>query len=326
MNQCMMNREFYLKNIADNLAVLCYKVQILGTINLYDINIVSETFYARLINLIEDYCLVNANSIKKNASAIDLIDIKNRVSIQVTSDNSSTKIKHTLKEFCDKELYKKYDRLIFLILTKKRLYRTRFNTQGLFSFDIKSDIWDVNELMKRIDSLPTEKLREINDYLELEFEKKSKNQTEASEIETIFDLIEFITSNRQTVFKIRDTIIDPNYKINERFKEFADNLKSQYMNLLPIYEPALTEIEQTKEIDNAQEIITKIYLQDLSIEYLDNAGNDPIKALNNLVSFFQNKLEGNGKEYDRAAIKFYLIHEMIKCNIFPNEAGEKDVN
>ena len=43
----MMNRELYLNNIADSLALLIHKVSILGTINLYDINIVSESFYKR---------------------------------------------------------------------------------------------------------------------------------------------------------------------------------------------------------------------------------------------------------------------------------------
>lgn len=318
----MMNRELYLKSIADSLALLSTQVSVRGAINLYDINIISETFYAGLINCIEGYSLINANTVEKNASGIDLIDDKNRVSIQVTSDNTSEKIKHTLEEFRSKELYKKYDRLIVLILTEKKRYKTTFDTQGLFSFDRDSDIWDVKTLIQRINALSTEKLREINDYLESELTQKCSNkQTEANEIETIIALIEFITSNKQAKYKKRNTVVDPDYKINKRFKEFANRLTMQYTTLLGIYGPALTEIENTRGSDDAQDLITMMYLQDLSIGVLDDVNDDPIEALNNLVSFFGTKLERNGKKYDYAAIKFYLINEMIKCNVFPNEGG-----
>ena len=65
-----------------------------------------------------------------------------------------------------------------------------------------------------------------------------------------------------------------------------------------------------------------LYLQDISIRHLDASNNDPMEALNALVNFFDDKLSENGKKYDRMAIKFYLINEMIKCSVFPNERSE----
>lgn len=53
-----------------------------------------------------------------------------------------------------------------------------------------------------------------------------------------------------------------------------------------------------------------------------NANNNPTKALDTLVEYFENKLSTNGKKYDRMAIKFYLVNEMIKCSVFPNERSE----
>ena len=47
-------------------------------------------------------------------------------------------------------------------------------------------------------------------------------------------------------------------------------------------------------------------------------------ALNKLVIYFETKLSANGKKYDRSAIKFYLVNEMIKCRVFPNERSEYD--
>lgn len=87
-----MNKEIYIKEIAESLALLSKEVTILNAVNLYDINIVAEDFFPGLLNLIYDYELKNVNNLEKNAPAIDLFDPKNRISIQVTSDNSSTKI------------------------------------------------------------------------------------------------------------------------------------------------------------------------------------------------------------------------------------------
>lgn len=319
----IMNRELYLKNIADSLALLSSQVSVRNAINLYDINIVAESFYSELLNLIEDLNLKNVNTIKKNAPGIDIADEGNKISIQVTSDNTSDKIKHTIAEFLLNKSYEKYNRLIILILTNKKRYSTVFDTDGKFSFDKNNDIWDVNDLIKKVNALPIEKLKTINDFLQLELNNKcgSMVSSEASEVETIIDLIEFISSHKQKYVK-RDVLVDPEYKIYKRFKDFADGLIGQYTTLYGVYGCALNEIDNTYERDDAQDLITMLYLQDISIRYLDVSNNNPMEALNALVNFFDDKLSENGKKYDRMAIKFYLINEMIKCSVFPNERSE----
>lgn len=319
----MLNRELYLNNIADSLALLSQQVAVRNAINLYDINIVAETFLAELLNLIENLELKNANAVEKNAPGIDLIDEKNKISIQVTADNTSEKIKHTIEEFISKRSYEKYNRMVVLILTKKKNYSTQFDSKGLFEFDKKSDIWDVEDLIKKVNTLDTGKLKIINDFLQHELNDKynNKQKSEASEVDTIMDLIEFISNHREVDFSQRNVIIDPDFKINQRFKEFADSLIMQYTTLYGVYGTALIEVENTQGSDDAQDIITMLYLQDISIRYLDAANNNPIEALNALVKFFKDKLSANGKRYDEMAIKFYLISQMIKCSVFPNERG-----
>ena len=100
----MLKKELYLKLIVDGLSQLRSQVELLNTINLYDINIASEDFFAGLLNLIYGYHLSNLNDIEKNAPGIDLVDEKKQIMIQVTSDNSSSKIHHTISElYCSWE-------------------------------------------------------------------------------------------------------------------------------------------------------------------------------------------------------------------------------
>lgn len=321
----MINKETYIKEIAQSLALLSQKVALLNAVNLYDINIIAEDFFPGLLNLIYGYELKNINTIEKNAPAIDLFDKKNKISIQVTSDNDSKKINHTIKEFIDNETYKEYKRLIVLILTHKKKYSADFDTDGKFVFDKKKDIWDTEDLIKEIRGLETEKIKKISSYLSIELNDKCYNarQTQANEVETITDLIEYISEHRN-VKKPCETEIDPNYKIYKRFKEFADKLVMEYTGLKMVYGEAVDIVNETLGIDEAQDIIIMFYLQDLSMQFLDKAGNNPVTALNNLVAYFEEKLSSNGKKYDKMAIEFYLVNEMIKCNVFPNERSGYD--
>lgn len=319
----MMNREIYLKNIAESLALLSNQVSILNAVNLYDINIVAEDFFPGLLNLIYGYELENANHIEKNAPAIDLVDKKNRIAIQVTSDNSSTKINHTIDEFVKNKSYQLYDRLVVLILTQKKNYSTVFNTQETFAFEKTRDIWDVKDIIKDIRKLDNEQLKGISEYLSEELCNKyyMVKETQASEVDTIIDLIEYISQHRK-IEKPCETEVDPEYKIYKRFRDFADKLVMEYTTLCTIYGGALDIVNEN--IDEAQEIIIMFYLQDISMQFLEEAQNNPIAALNKLVTYFEEKLSINGKRYDRSAIKFYLVNEMIKCSVFPNERGEYD--
>lgn len=321
----MINKETYIKTIAHSLALLSQNVSLLNAVNLYDINVVAEDFFPGLLNLIYGYELKNINVIEKNASAIDLYDSKNKISVQVTSDNSSTKIKHTIKEFNDNEKYKEYERLVVLILTQKKNYSVDFDTQGKFVFDKKKDIWDTKDLIKEIRGLETEKIKEISGYLSRELCDKcyETKQTQASEVETIIDLIEYISEHKK-IKQPCEVKIDPEYKIYKRFKDFADKLVTEFTMLLTVYGETLNVVNETLGIDEAMDIIIMFYLQDMSMQFLEEAKDNPITALNNLVDYFEDKLSDNGKNYDKMAIKFYLVNEMIKCNVFPNERSEYD--
>lgn len=319
----MISKEIYLKEIARSLAILREEVELLNAVNLYDINIMAEDFYPGLLNLIYGFDLKNVNNIEKNAPVIDLYDKKSRIAIQVTSDNENVKIRYTIKKFIENKLYNEYDRLVILILTNKKNYTTSFNTESKFIFDKKKDIWDTEDLIKDIRSLETEKIKEISNYLSKELCNKCYNakETQANEVETIVDLIEYISEHKE-VKKPCETEIDPEYKIYKRFKDFADKLIMEYTTLLTIYGESLKIVNETLGIDEAQDIIIMFYLQDISMQFLDEAQDNPVIALNKLVTYFEDRLSSNGKKYDRTAIKFYLVNEMIKCNVFPNERSE----
>jgi hypothetical protein len=99
--------------------------------------------------------LKNLNDIETNATAIDLYDNKNGISIQVTSESEISKYRKTVEKFVAAGLHHKYQKLIVLVITRrKRTHKKDVINQDGFSFDIKEDVWDIdgkilNELRKK---------------------------------------------------------------------------------------------------------------------------------------------------------------------------------
>jgi hypothetical protein len=80
-----MNRSYYFNYIEEKITILASRIENRGKINLLDLNIYSETFFADLLNILFYYQLVNLNIIKQNVEGIDLVDKKNKVIAQVSA-------------------------------------------------------------------------------------------------------------------------------------------------------------------------------------------------------------------------------------------------
>lgn len=312
-----MKREGFLKEILRGLSYLKSKVELNNSVNYYDINITSESFYCDFLNLIYGYNLKNVNLITKNYKAIDLIDEEKRIAIQVTSDSTSTKIKETIRKFEEAGQYKKVEQLKILILTSKRKYKNDFVT-NYFTFDSKNDIIDIEDISNMLQSKDASFLENVYNFLtrEITVLKEEVETSEANEVETIIKLIEYISDYKCKEIEKKETFIDPTYKIEKRFKTHGIYIKKRYSILYPIYNESLNIANGN--LDIAQAVISELFLQNISIKLLEEEENNPVKALEKLVSEFEKKISTQGKKYDKTAIEYYLVHQIIQCNVFPN--------
>jgi len=87
------------------------EVEIDSSLKQYDINIKSEILFMHILNDVYGWKLEDANKIRDNFKAIDLIDNINRYVIQVTSNTKPKKVDDTIKgflEFNEDDLYRQY--------------------------------------------------------------------------------------------------------------------------------------------------------------------------------------------------------------------------
>lgn len=185
----MNNRELKIKLISEEFAKLEIQIRNLNSQNLCDINIVSENLICNIFNLVFDYNLKNINEASINYPGIDLVDDKNRISVQVSSDKSKGKIQKTLNAFFDNRFYEKYDRLAFFVLGEKQKRYTKLEIPSDISFNIDEDILDFKDLLRFIGSLPIEKIERVYQYLLSELSTKdNKNKITRTRFKQILSL------------------------------------------------------------------------------------------------------------------------------------------
>lgn len=308
----MDNRQSYISLIIRRLSYLKTEVTAFNTLNLTDINVIAENFYRDFFNLI-GFKFTNTNFESNNYAYIDLIDTVNKQAIQVTSQNDNIKIKEAIDGFFAKTENKDYRLQILLISKDAKDYRTKFGN----NFNHKEDVLDIKRLLAIInDIVEIDTIKGIADFLDKNV-LTERRKTECSEVETIMELINYLSLNKNRIIDDIVIDVDPKFKIENRFSEHSEYLKHQYSNLYAKYNGPL--VKATSKIDGVQAEIISDYLRDESDIKLTKENNNPKMALYSLVDLFYNKLSSNGVTFDKQAIKFYLLDELIKCNVFPNK-------
>jgi hypothetical protein len=316
----MLERQTYFEKVTNLLVHLKSKVELLNPINLTDINICSENFYRDFLNLMFEYELENINIVEQNSAAIDLGDEKNRIAFQVTSTSDLSKARKTVKAFTNKKLNEKYMRLVILIITTKKEYKIKHvGEEKVYQLDTKEDIWDISTLLKHIYNLSLEKIKKIHDFLKKEI-KYTLDQTLEKETQTFMSLIKLLSDDSQPsagIGFIKEP--DPEYKIHKRFADYGDFLTESYLALYTEYGQVLNDIMLLSDIGYTRIRRLALHLNKISDDILTECNGDAKKALEVIVEKYKKMLSENGIEYDEGAIRFFLIKQLIECNVFPNK-------
>ncbi|NOQ77583.1 MAG: SMEK domain-containing protein [Methylococcaceae bacterium] len=316
-----MNRQDYIEQITQALALLSRTVEINSSLNLTDINIHAENFYRDLLNLALGYKLENINTINPNAASIDLGDIENNIAIQVTSTSAISKTRKTVEKFIEKKLYNDYERLVILNLVGVTRHKDPFiGDAEKYQIDTKKDIWDYIDFARKINDKDTDSLKVIANFLHNEL-KITPDSRLPKEVQTIIALIDHLSNFESPAPKINKIFLeapDPNRKINQRFSDYSDFLTERYIELLHVYGPSLDTVKKETDIGTVQVVKKSLYLKTFSDNVLTKCNGDPKVALDKLTQEFANILERKGIEYDETAITFFLVDELIRCNVFPN--------
>lgn len=168
-----MRKKEKIDKIAELFARFRAEVQNLNSLNLYDINIHAENVIIPILNLVYGVNLININNKEKNSSAIDLIDIENRIAVQVTSTATGEKVKHTIDEFIKGKRAEDFDTLLIYIITEKQkkysdnIFVLAHDNELDFS---EKQILDYSDILKELNSwINISKIDQLLELLKKEF-------------------------------------------------------------------------------------------------------------------------------------------------------------
>lgn len=224
-----MNRTRYYNYIEEKLNFLAYRIEKRGKINLLDLNIHSETFFAELFNILYNYNLVNLNSIKQNVEGIDLVDTKNKVIIQVSATCTKEKIENSL----NKVIYLFYQgyNFKFISISKEvsnKLRAIEFKNPYNLIFNSQEDILDSTKLLGYILSLGIDNQKILFEFIKKELGEEISTIKVDSNLATIINILaeedlDFKnTEINTTIFVIEEKI---NYNNLNGVRELIDDYK-----------------------------------------------------------------------------------------------------
>ena len=263
----------------------------------------------------------NLNYINQNIEGIDLIDEKNRILIQVSSNCTKEKIENSL----NKKIYLNYSDYSykFILIGKevnKSLKKYKFSNPYNIKFNPEEDIWDINSLLKEILNLNIKKQIELFEFIKLELGEINNMNIEtnlAKVINILSEKLEFNFSSPEII----DFAIEDKIKFNklENVREFIDEYKIYYYKIDEIY----------NEFDKEGKNKSYSLLQSFKREYikLKNAGKDSSTIFYEIIN---NAIETvlNSSNYDKIAfeeletcIYILVVDAFVRCKIFENPEG-----
>lgn len=321
-----MNRSKYFNYIEEKINLLSLRIGRRGKINLLELNIFSETFFADLLNMLLDYQLINLNIIKQNVEGIDLIDHGSKVIAQV----SSTCIKQKVENCLNKKIFEDYKgyRFKFVSISKnaENLRQQSFSNPYGALFSPEDDIIDTISILNIILNMSIDRQREVYEFIK----KELGNEVDIVKIDSNLAIILNILADENLSFgiespEINTFEIDKKIDFNElsTVKDIIDEYKVYYHKLDEKYS------EFDKQGANKSLSVFRIF-QSQYAKFKSESKNSHdlfFSIINAVIEIIMNSRNYKEIPYEELemCVHILVVDAFIRCKIFKNPEGYNHV-
>lgn len=322
----IVNRTKYFNYIEEHLNFLSYRIKMRGRINLLELNIHSETFFAELFHYLLGYDLTNLNQIKQNTAAIDLIDEHRKIIVQVSSTCTKQKIENSLSK--DKFLqYPNYKFIFIAIAGDAGNLRTKsFANPYNVLFEPQNDIYDIMSLNNIILGMNINHQKELYEFIKDELGIDLDIVKVDSNLATIINIL-----SQENLATIQDSPEINSFEI-ERKIEFNNLITAiDTINDYKIYYSKLNEKYNEFDKQGANKslsVLSTIRKQYINMLNEDMTSHDLffdiIDKIINIITSSQNYSEIPFEELEMC-VSIVVVDAFIRCKIFENPEGYQHV-
>jgi hypothetical protein len=321
-----MNRSKNFDYIEEKINLLSLRIERRGKINLLNLNIQSETFFADLLNLLLNYQLINLNTVKQNVEGIDLVDHENKVIAQVSSTCTKQKVENSLAKKIFED-YKGY-RFIFIPISKsaENLRKQSFQNPHGALFLPENDILDTISILNIVLNMSIDKQKQVFDFIKKELGSEAdivkidsnlaiilnilaaenlSREIDSPEINT-FEIDKKIDFNElNTVKDIIDEYKVYYHKLDEKYSEFDKQGANKSLSVFRIFKSQYTKLQS--ECKTPRELFFSI-----------------IDAIIGIIMNSKNYKEIPYEELEMC-VHILVVDAFIRCKIFKNPEGYSHV-
>ncbi|KAF0221902.1 MAG: hypothetical protein FD174_233 [Geobacteraceae bacterium] len=315
-----MNRSHYFNYIEDRLSYLATRIEVRGKLNILDLHLHSENFYLHFFNELFGWQLQNLNTVKLNAEAIDLIDHKNKIVVQVSATATKEKVDSALVK--DLSSYAGYAfKFISISKDASALRGKSFVNPHNLSFDPQKDIYDVTSILKVISGLGVDDQRRIAGFIKKELEAEVDPIKLESNLAAIINILakEDLSKDATPVETIPydiDKKIDHNNL--DAARGIIDDYNVHYSRVARIY----TEFD--KEGNNKSMSVLDAIRRDYLAHKARLSDDDLFfRVVECVAERIQNSTNHEPMPYEELelCVNILVVDAFIRCKIFKNPVG-----
>lgn len=315
-----MNRDRYYSAIEERLNLLSLRVARNSSLNLQNLNIHSENFYAQLFNLFYGYDFINLNNDRQNFESIDLVDNENEIFAQVSATSTKKKIESTLDNK-KLEKYKDY-RFIFIFISNKDAKRQRQQTYKNpynISFNPQNDIYDVKRILSDIQTFDIDRLKAFYDFIKEELIPEIDKTRIDSDLVKIINILSKENLDEE-LYKAQVLPFEIEKKINfNNLSEVKENIQDY-----AVYSNKLNE--KYTEFDKLGINKSRAILNSLRALYIkgQNTYSNPVELFYKIIDISVNKIQKElpdnsiSLEELNLYVQIIVVDAFMKCKIFKN--------
>lgn len=320
-----MSRKDLYDYVDERIAVLAYRVEMRGKLNILDLHLHSENFYRDFLNILYGWNLKNLNKANQNVEAIDLIDETHQIVVQVSATNTKQKIENTLS----KELMANYSGWTFKFVSiaksaddlRKKSYGNRYGLQ----FNPTMDIIDVPSVLREIIDLSTDDLKKVHGFIKQELGNGLTAFALESDLVRVITMLANVDASEFEGFRLENEF-EVEEKIDFNSLVGAADVIKEYN----VWQMAVRRVYATFDAEGMNKsffVLQKIrsfYVarkRTMSADALFDAVRDDVK---NAI-----KKNASSKDLSIEAIDvcadILVVDAFIRCKIFENPKGYSDV-
>lgn len=303
--------------ITSRLAYLSSEVRLSGSMNLLDSNVLLEDVFKEILNITYGLKLQNANLIKQNIKAIDLIDCSSKTIIQVSSDNSKTKVQTSL----DMIELPKYDGYTFKFVCISKgvshLKKYHFNVPEGISFNAEKDSYDDKRILKDVSYKDIDTKRNLASYLEKSILPATADERRPSVITYVI--------NRLADEPLAEIAVNPDTKSFDLEPKIDFNSLKKWRDIISEYTVFSLLVDKIYRAYDEQGVNKSFAvlssLHDLYLNLASELTGDALfdKLLESVYDIVNKDYECNEsltREELQMNIKIVLVDAFVKCKIF----------